>query len=113
MEDHGDAALGRRQLGHVAAADEDRAGGDILQTGDKPEQRGLAAAGRPDKDAELAVGDRQVDGLDDVNLAKGLVDLPQNDFGHALPLHGAGGQAGDDFSLEDKHEHDERHRDDH
>ena len=41
-------------LGDVAAADQDPAGGDGLEPGDHPEQRGLAAAGRAEQRAELA-----------------------------------------------------------
>ena len=65
-------ALGRRLVGDVAAVDEDRAAGGVLEAGDQPEQRGLAAAGGADEDDELAVLDVEVDVRDDVDVAEGL-----------------------------------------
>ena len=52
---------GRHVVDH-AIADRDRAGRELLETGDHPERGGLAAARRSDEDHELPVGDleRQV-----------------------------------------------------
>ena len=76
LEHHGDAALGRRQSVDALAADADLAGGDVLEPGDQAQQRGLAAAGRPDEDDELAVGDVEVDAVRCTSLrAERLADL--------------------------------------
>ena len=56
------------------AVDQDVAGGGVLEAGDHPEKRGLSAAGGADEDAELAVGDLEVDALDHVGGAEGLGD---------------------------------------
>ena len=48
--------------------------GLLLEPGDDAQQRRLAAAGRADEDDELAVGDIEVDALEDVDLAEGLLD---------------------------------------
>ena len=55
LEDHGDVAAARREVGHVAVADRDRAVRDLLEPGDHPQQRRLAAARRADEHEELAV----------------------------------------------------------
>ena len=45
-------------------ADQDRAVADLLETGDHPERRRLAAAGRADEDHELVVLDHQLERID-------------------------------------------------
>jgi hypothetical protein len=45
-------------------------GGDILEPGDQPQQRGFAATGRADEDHELAVVDLQVQRRDDLTSPK-------------------------------------------
>ncbi len=55
LEHHRQAALGRQQVGGVLAVDLDMAGRDVLEPGDQPQQRGLAAARGADEDHELAV----------------------------------------------------------
>ena len=57
LEHHGEPALARRQVGDVAPADQHAAGALRLQPGDDAQQRGLAAARRPEQRHELAVGD--------------------------------------------------------
>ena len=42
----------------------DLAGGDILQPGQHAQQCGLAAAGRPDENDEFAIGNFDIDALD-------------------------------------------------
>ena len=64
LEDHRDVAVPRREVGDVAAADLDRAFGDLLEARDHAQQRRLPAAGRPDEDDELAVVDLQRDVVD-------------------------------------------------
>ena len=61
LEDHRDVAVARREVVDDLALDPDLAGGDLLEPGDHPQRRGLAAAGRPDQHHELALGDVQVE----------------------------------------------------
>ena len=49
------------------------------------EQRGLAAAGRPEQRAELAAVDGKVEVLDRLDLAVALLHAPQLDFDHLAP----------------------------
>ena len=79
LEHHRDAALGRRHVVDQAAADAHLAAGDVLQPGDRAQQRRLAAARRADEDHEFAVPDLQVDAMQDLGLAIGL--------DHAVQLH--------------------------
>ena len=83
LKDHRDVALLRRQIGDVPAADEQAAARRGLQPGDHPQHRALAAAGRPDQDDELAVGDRQVEILHGhVTVGVHLGDGFEPDVGH-------------------------------
>ena len=68
----------------AAAVDHDVAAGRVLEAGDHAEQRRLAAAGGADEDAELAVGDREVDALDHLGLAEGLGDGAEVELAHAV-----------------------------
>jgi len=61
---HRDVAVLGRNPRDIAVADEDPARGDLLQPGQHPQGRGLAAAGRPDEHHELAVLDLQVEAVD-------------------------------------------------
>ena len=84
LEDHRDVAVPRREVGDVAAADLDRALGDLLEAGDHAQQRRLPAARRPDEDDELAVVDLERDVVDrDDVAAEPLRDMGQADTGHA------------------------------
>jgi hypothetical protein len=65
LEDHGDAALLGLEVVHHPPVDLERAGGDVLEPRDHPQERRLPAARRADEDDELAVGDVDVDALDD------------------------------------------------
>ena len=70
--------------------DRDLALGDLLEPGDHPQQGGLAAARRTDQHHELAVGDVDLDAVQDVHATEILVDLADLDRSH-LPLRrGAG-----------------------
>ena len=85
LEDHRDVAFLRRHAVHDVVPDRDLAVGDFLQAGDHPQQRGLAAAGRPDEHAELAVGDRDVDATDHVGRTEPLLDAGDLHRGHGTP----------------------------
>ena len=82
LEDHGDAPLGGRQLVDSPPADGKLPGPDRLQPGDDAQQRGLAAAGGTDEDAELAVLHLQIDVVQDLDGAEGFGDAAQGDVGH-------------------------------
>ena len=90
LEHHRDAALGRRHLVHDPAADPEHAGGDVLEAGDHPQQRGLAAAGGADEDDELAVVDREIDAADDLDPAEMLLDVAEGETGHGKVRYAAG-----------------------
>ena len=57
LEHHRDVAALGVELVHHPVADPDRAARDLLQPGDHPQRRRLAAARGADEDDELAVGD--------------------------------------------------------
>jgi hypothetical protein len=59
----------------VAPADPDLAAADLFEAGDHPEQGRFAAAGRADEHDELAVLDLQLDVLQDLEVAVGLLDV--------------------------------------
>ena len=64
LEHHvGRALVGRRQR-HVLAADDDLAPGRRLEARDHAQQRGLAAARRPEQREELVLGDVEGDIVD-------------------------------------------------
>ncbi len=75
LEHHGDVALGRLQFVDHAIADPDLAAGDRLQAGHHAQQRGLAAARRPDDDDELPVADLHVDAVHDLQAGVVLLDV--------------------------------------
>ena len=52
LEHHRDAALRRRRVGHVDAIDEAISDGDLLEAGDHPQERGLAASRRTQERGE-------------------------------------------------------------
>ena len=63
--------LARRKIHDVAAVDQDLALVDLLEAGEHPQARRLAAARRPDEHEELAVADLQVQPVDRLPLAFG------------------------------------------
>src|SRR5207248_1005931 len=84
LEDHRDIAVAGWQLGHIAIADRDRARRDLLEAGDHPQQRRLAAPRRPDENQELPAADRQRDVVHGYHSAgEDLADVVEDDFGHA------------------------------
>ena len=83
LEDHRHAALARLGVRDVLLADRELAGGDALQPGDRPQQRGLPATRRTEQREELAVRDLDVDAVDTSHPAGVLLDeLCCNDGGH-------------------------------
>ena len=83
LEDHRDVAVARRELGDVPLADRDRPGGDLLEAGDHPQERRLAAAGRADENDELPVLDRERDVVDGEDASgKLLRHVFESDPGH-------------------------------
>ncbi len=86
LEDHGDVAVSRREVGHVAAADPDLARRHLLEAGDGAEERRLTAARRADERDELAVPDVERDVVDGHDVAREhLRDASKLDLGHELP----------------------------
>jgi hypothetical protein len=69
LEHHADA---RVRTGDPLLAKGDGARGELVQSGQRPQQRGLATAGRADDRDELALAHRQVDILEGVHLAARL-----------------------------------------
>src|SRR5260370_1993957 len=57
-------------------------GADRLKSGDHPERRRLAAAGRSDEHHELLVADLQIDVFDSVHAVVELVDPLEDDLSH-------------------------------
>jgi hypothetical protein len=92
LEDHRDVPVARRDVVYDAFADADLALGNLLEPGDHPERRRLAAAGRPDQDHELPIlrPEREV-GDRSSTVGKNLRYVFENDLGHeffarSLPL---------------------------
>jgi hypothetical protein len=75
LEDHREVPLLRRHLVHQPVADVDPAGARLLQPGGDAQRGGLAAAGRPQEDEELAVLDLQRQLIQRDDAAEPLADL--------------------------------------
>src|SRR5258708_29378617 len=83
----GDGESGRLVWMAEAPADVDVAAGDGFEPRHHPQQRGLAAAGGADQDAELTVADLEIDPLDGFDATGiGLVDVAQRDVSHLRPI---------------------------
>ena len=83
LEHHRDVAVLGRQVVHDLATDGDCARADLLQAGDRPQRRGLAAAGRADQDHELPVLDLKVEVVHPLDPTWiNLVHLVKEYFGH-------------------------------
>jgi hypothetical protein len=95
LEDHADvgAQVGQRLalLGKLLAVDGDRAGLVGLEPVDRAAERGLPRPRGADEDDDLALADREVDVLEDVEVAEVFVDPRDDD--HRL-LGGRGGEWG-------------------
>ena len=83
LEDHRDVPVLRVDPRDVVLADDDLAGRDLLQPGDHPKRRGLAAARRADQHHQFAAVDGEVDGVDGDGLAELLGQILEPDIGHA------------------------------
>ena len=70
-----------RQPGDVGAVDQDLALGRLLEAGDHPQRRRLAAAARAEQREELALADREAELVDGGEVAEALGDLAQLDAG--------------------------------
>ncbi len=68
------AQLDRVGIGRILAGDEDAAGGRLDDPVDHLERRRLAAAGRPQQDADLALAELEVDVVDGDERAAGRVE---------------------------------------
>ena len=86
LKHHRQAALRRRNVDDVAAVDQDLAAGDILKSGDQPQQRGLAAPRRPDENHKGAVLDVEIGILDDVDRPERFADPLKRDLAHDSPF---------------------------
>ena len=89
LEHHRDAALRGGDAGNLPPADETLPGGNLLESRDHAQKRGLAAAGGPEQRREGARldGERQTD--DHFDRPEPLADVAQFDLVHrrfAYPL---------------------------
>jgi hypothetical protein len=88
LEHHGDRALRRRQYGHVAAGDRDAARVRLLEPGDEPQRRRLAAARRAEEHVERSGVERERDVVDRTHDTIGgrpvLAHVLGTDRGHRL-----------------------------
>jgi hypothetical protein len=64
LEDHGDAAVPRGEVVGELPVEHDGARTRVLQPGDHPQNRRLAASGRAEEHHELTVADVEVDVVD-------------------------------------------------
>jgi hypothetical protein len=77
LEHHGNLALRRCQLRHILAVDMNAAAAGFVQPGDQAQGGGLAAAGRPQQDREVARLHLEIDVLDCLGLAPVFADAAQ------------------------------------
>src|SRR6266540_2774860 len=91
LEDHRDVAVSRRHLVDGAIADADLSARDLLEPGDHPQRRRLAAAGGPDQHHQLAVRNLERELLDgDGSIRVDLADAVEGDVGQARSFYPAG-----------------------
>ncbi len=88
LEHHADVALVGLQPRDVLAADDDGAGGRLLEAGDHAQHGGLAAAGRAEEGDELAGADIEVEILHHGRRAIGFADVLDREegVGHGFRL---------------------------
>src|SRR5262249_39062136 len=82
LEHHGDAAGAGRQVVDHVTADHDVPRGLLLEPRDDAQQGGLAAAGGPEQDHELAVARLQADAVDRSDIVELFFDLFGGNCGH-------------------------------
>ena len=73
------AALQSRESRGVATVEHDATAGGGFQAGDDAQQGGLAAARRPQEADELALGDVEIDAVQDLGLAAARAQPPHPD----------------------------------
>ena len=89
LKHHGDVAILRRDVVHDAFADPDLAVGDLFESGDHAESRGLTASGGTDEDHEFLVVDVDGNAVDGLHAAFiDLADIFKDDFSHVSPENG-------------------------
>jgi len=74
------------QVADVTAVDQDLAAGDILKSGDQPQQRGLAASRRSDENHKGAILDVEIGILDDVDRPERFADSLKRNLAHVSPF---------------------------
>jgi hypothetical protein len=83
LEDHRDVPVARVEPVHDAVADPHLALGDVLEPGDHPQRRRLAAAGGADEDHELPVGHLEAEAGERARaVVIDLADVRERDRGH-------------------------------
>jgi hypothetical protein len=82
LEDHRYAAVCGIKVVDPCAPDPDLTARHLLESGDYAEHGRFAAAGRADKDDELAILDVQVDAMNDFVLAKTLNNINELEICH-------------------------------
>ena len=88
LEHHRHVAVLRRDVVDHLAVDRDLAAGDVLEAGDHPQRRRLAAAGRADQHHELLVGDVEIDAAHRLGVVEPLDHLAKRHLRHdALDLN--------------------------
>ena len=75
LKHHADIALPRRQRRDIHAADADAAARGLGKSRNQPQQRGLAAAGRPKQREQFAGRNREIDAVEHDVLAIGGADI--------------------------------------
>ena len=84
LEDRVDRPLVRWHRREVAAVEQDLAGVGVLEPGDHPQRRGLAAAGRPEQREELAGLDLEVEAVDGTDVVVVLDETPEGQRARAV-----------------------------
>src|SRR5690606_35886652 len=75
-----------RDAGEVLPVEQDRTGGRMLEAGQHAQQRGLAAARRPEQREELALVDVERQVVDGGEIAEPLGDVAERDEGPRLRI---------------------------
>jgi hypothetical protein len=88
LEDHGDAPRPRGQTDHVLTTEKDLSTGGLLETGDHPQQGGLATTGWTQEDQELTFLGPDVDTIDGHHVAEVLAQTA--DFYNSHPTDPGG-----------------------
>ncbi len=74
LKDRVHLSLVRRQVCDVLTVEQDRARGRAVEPGDQPQKRGLAAARRAEKGEELALPDRDGNGIERPDRLRALAE---------------------------------------